>query len=248
MPILLPVLLIGSGVVFLVVLATADGEDAPHDHDPDLPPMPGSTRYKRVDQILDELKKASAASGIPLGLLVGWIATESGGKVETTPRVLKGQTEPERGLFQLHPEESRALGLDHRRLSTDVPYSINAGLLLIAKYMGLVDKFNVAQRGSTYYWTLVKLAHAMGSGATKIIVEGAKAAGEANTWERLREHALDNESRYLSATKHSPSKWLPHVEKAVAVGGPFGFGYAGQAIVGGGALFADIVDPLDCLK
>jgi hypothetical protein len=194
---------------------------------------------------LPELRSASAASGIPLGLLVGWIARESGGRIDEVPKPLKGEPDGERGYFQLTPSESRKLGLDHQRLSTDPVYSINAGLALIGSYMGEVERLSVAPRGSAYFWKLVKLAHTMGTGAMRTIVSGAKAEGAVRTWEALEDHALANEKRYLSATKHSPSKWFPLVDAVYQVGAPFGFG--AEDVVVGAALFPDIVDPLDCL-
>ncbi|KKW46506.1 MAG: hypothetical protein UY96_C0003G0009 [Parcubacteria group bacterium GW2011_GWB1_56_8] len=240
-----PILLIAAGATAIIALAFTDDDGPVPNYLPDLPPMSGSTRYKKVDAILGELKKASETSGIPLGLLVGWVAKESGGRLSEVPKPLKGEPDGERGYFQLTPSESRSLGLDHKRLSEDPIYSINAGLLLIGRYMKAVDALGVAVPGSMYYWLLVKLAHTMGSGAMKIIVNGAKAAGAARTWDALERHALDNEARYFSATKHSPSKWFPLVDKVREVGQPFGFG--DRDVVVGGEVFRDIVDPLDCL-
>jgi hypothetical protein len=238
-----PLLLLGSGVAALIIIATT-GDDAPvPDHKPDLPPAPGSTGYKLVDAILPDLRQASISSGIPLGLLVGWIAKESGGRIgEVTPKY------NERGYFQLMPAESQALGIDHQRLSTDKVYSINAGLLLIARYMGEVDRLGVAPRGSAYYWNLVKLAHTMGSGAMRKIVDLANGAGAAKTWAGLEEYALTHDKELLAATKHSPAKWFPFVDAVYRAGAPFGYG-ADAVVVGaaGNRVFDDIPDPLDCL-
>lgn len=242
MPVLIPVIVLlslGVGVSIAVAAAYASERDVPV-HEPDEPVTPGKTGYKLVDKLLPLLRQAAASSQVPLGLLVGWIAKESGGKLGEVTRM------DERGLFQLHPKESESLGLDHKRLSEDATYSINGGLALIAKYMGLVDKLNAAPRGSTFYWMLVKLAHTMGSGATKIIVEGARKAGALGSWRALEDHALENEKKYFSSTKHSPSKWFPLVDKVYKVGMPFGFG-SGDVVVGG-QVFDDIVDPLDALR
>ncbi len=244
---ILPIALIAGGIAALVIVVASSLDGPVPVHEPDLPPVPGSTRYRKIDAILDELRKASASSGIPLGLLVGWIARESGGRLDEVPKPLKGESDGERGYFQLTPSESTALGLDHKRLSTDSVYSINAGLRLIAKYMGVVDSLHVAARWSAYYWMLVKLCHTMGTGAAKKIVEGARAVGAARSWASLREHALDNEARYFSLVNHSPSKWFPLVDKVREIGQPFGFGDEGaEAVVG--AAFEDIPDPLDCVR
>jgi len=237
--VIFPIVLLvgGAGVIFYL---SATNFDTPPVHEPDLPPAPGSTRYKLVDAILPELQKASAASGVPLGLLVGWVAKESGGKIGEVTRL------DERGLFQLMPDESKRLGLDHQRLSTDLVYSINAGLLLIATYMKDVDALGVAAKGSTYYWLLVKLAHTMGVGAMDKIVAAAKASGQAGSWSALESYALANNAALLSATKHSPSKWFPFIDALYDVGAPFGFGSADTVV--GGVVYDDIVDPIDCLK
>lgn len=241
-----PLLITGGALAALFLIFSASDGPVPV-HEPDMPPAPGSTRYKLVDAILDELRKAATTSGIPLGLLVGWIARESGGKLGEVTKL------DERGYFQLMPAESKSLGLDHQRLSTDPVYSINAGLLLIGTYMKAVDALNVAQPGSTYYWRLVKLMHTMGSGATKTIVNAAKAAGVAGSWDSLEKYATANDSEFLHETKHSPLKWFPLVDAVYNVGAPFGFG-ADQTVVGAwggngnGGIYNDIVDPLNCLK
>ncbi len=246
MPIILPIALLGLGVAALVILATSSEDPPVPVHEPDLSPAPsGSTGYKLVDAILPQLRAASASSGVPLGVLVGWIAKESGGRLGEVTKL------DERGLAQLMPAESARLGLDHQRLSTDLIYSINAALALIGYYMGDVDKLGVAQRGTDYYWKLVKLCHTMGNGATKKIVSAAQAAGAAGSWATLEKFALANNAEMLHETKHSPQKWFPFVDAVAEVGQPFGFGSSnaivGASVVPGGKIFDDIVDPLDAL-
>lgn len=248
---LLPFIFLLGGAVIIALLVFKDDDRPVPVHEPDLPAFPlppspesaptlPSTKYKKVDTILGELQKASQSSGIPLGLMVGWIARESGGKLSEITKL------DERGYFQLMPAESKALGLDHKKLSTDSQYSINAGLMLIAKYMGLTDKLNIAPKGTDFYWKVVKLNHTMGSGATKKIVQSAKAAGAAGTWSTLRKYALDNNDMLFRTTKHSPAKWFPLVDQVYVAGAPYGFGDTQQVVVG--AVFHDIVDPLDVIK
>ena len=243
----IPILLIGGGIA-IIFAAISGGEDGPvPDHQPDLPPTPGSTGYSRVDAILPELKQAAQSSGIPLGLLVGWIAKESGGKLADTTSL------DERGYFQLMPSESQSLGLDHERLSTDEVYSINAGLLLIGQYMKDAQALNIAPMGSSYFWRVVKWIHSQGLGAVKKIVAEAQAAGETGSWNALEGYALENDAHFLSTTKHSPKKWMTFVDSVYKLGAPFGFGTDSSASVvalgaDAGTLYADIIDPIDCLK
>jgi hypothetical protein len=246
--IFIPILLIAAGTA--VVLAVVLTQEVVPDHPPDLPMpfLPGSTGYKRIDAIMDRLpdgapglRTAASTSGIPLGLLVGWIARESGGKIGETTKL------DERGYFQLHPDESKSLGLDHQRLSTDPQYSINAGLKLIGlKYMPFADKFNIFPKGSSDYWKLVKLGHTMGSGAAAIVVNDARAAGATGSWAALEKYALDHNSELFSKAKHSPAKWFPLVDAVATAGAPFGFGSSSTAVVGEAA-FTDIPDILNLL-
>lgn len=247
----LPILLLGSGVAALIILATSKGDRPVPDHPPDYPPTPGKTGHKLVDKILPQLAAAAQSSDIPLGLLVGWVVKESGGKIgEVTSR-------GERGFFQLDPSEAKKVGYDDLdRLSSDVVYSINAGLALIGVYMGDVDRLNLssAPKGSSFYWKLVKLMHTVGPGAAKKWVQAGVDEGVAGSWESLRRYLTAHDSEMLHATKHSPLKWLPFIDEIYAIGAPFGFGSGGDAVVGaspgavpGGPIFADIVDPLDCL-
>jgi hypothetical protein len=257
--VLVPILFLVGGATVLIALAFAGDEGGPvPDNPPDIVAAPKSAKaagydsrwngkiWKLVDALIPGFTRASDATGIPLGLMVGWVATESGGKIGSAPAPLKGQPDSERGFFQLTPSESARFGLDHMRLSTDPNYSIDAGIKLIQHYAKQAEALAVAPKDSRYFWMLTKLGHTIGSGATKIIVNGAREAGQARSWEALYKHALDNEKKYLSATKHSPTKWFPHVEKAWQIGAPFGFG-SSETVVGGSA-YVDIVDPLDCLK
>jgi hypothetical protein len=243
-----PLLLGVGGLAFLgAMFLLADDR---HDKQPDLdeaPPTPtGSlplTLYKLINKILGELQKAAQSSGIPLGLIVGWIAKESAGKLAEHPQPGPGDTKlDERGYFQLMPDESKTLGLDHQRLSTDSVYSINAGLLLINKYAQKVDGLGIAQHGTPYFWRVVKLWHTMGGGDVEKLAAGAKSAGQAGNWDAFESHALSGATK----TKHSPAKWFPLVDKVYEIGAPYGFGGAPTTVVGG-AVYDDIPDILDVI-
>lgn len=250
-----PLLMVAGGLLAVLSLALLSEEDEGGPvpvNEPDIPPAqvtPGSTKYRKIDAILPQLRAAALRSNIPLGLMIGWIARESAGKLDSHPPPLKGEPDGERGYFQLTPSESSKLGLIHSRLSTDSDYSIDAGVKLIQDYMNAVDRLNVASAGSTFYWMLVKLGHTMGRGALQKIVAAAQAAGAVGSWATLEDYALSHEKELLSATKHSPTKWFPLVDKVYEIGAPFGFGTGGQTLVAGGqGALTDIPDPLDALK
>lgn len=182
------------------------------------PVPPASTGKKLVDAILGKLESAAKAASIPLGLIVGWILEESAGKITSTTKL------DERGYFQLMPSESKALGLDHKKLSMDSDYSIDAGIKLVEKYAKSAEKLDIAKKGSAYFWKLVKLCHTMGTGATQKIVAEAKKAGAVGSWEALEAYAVTNDKELLHTTKHSPKKWFPLVDKVFEAGKPYGFG------------------------
>jgi hypothetical protein len=249
MPIAVPlILLVGAGVGVLVTLALASTERDVPVHEPDLPPtapapagFPKSTGYRLVDKILPLLKRASDSASIPLGVLVGWIAKESGGRIDEVTKY------GERGYFQIIPEEQTRIGYeDTDRLSSDPQYSINAGLALIGVYMGAVDKLGLV-RGTEFYWKMVKLMHSMGSGAVDKIWHAADT--ETRTWQRFENFAESHEDEMKHLTKHSPTKWFAFVDKVADVGRPFGFG-SQDVVVGDGAVFSDAADsdPLNVLK
>jgi hypothetical protein len=227
-----PALLLGigggvaAGAYFMFLKRS--GEDLPEREETEArTSTPTSESVKQsLSPINAKLAKAAAESGLPLGLLIGWVAKESAGKLGVSPKQkpLKGDTDVERGYFQLAPDESKALKLDHKRLSEDSDYSIAGGIALVKDYADFVKKLDVAEPDTAYFWRVVKLVHTMGRGATKKIVEGAKSAGAASSWETLSQHAVGNNDLYLKKTKHSPRKWFPLVDQVYAIGRPYGFG------------------------
>lgn len=250
---IIPLLLVAGGVAMWAMFITKEkdlvNKPVPQ-NEPDelvLPVIPGTmpitTGYKRVDAILDLLKKASESSKVPLGFLIGWIARESGGKLYDVSKL------DERGYFQISVDESKSLGLDHKRLSIDPIYSINGGLMLIGKYIRNTDKLDIASKGTPYYWKVVKLGHTIGEGGVHRIVTDAKAAGQTVSWEALRSYATaaQNDEKYK---RLAPKKWFPLVDEIYATGKPFGFGSL-EAVVGAyptGPVYNDIPDPLDIIS
>jgi len=223
----LPKVLIGTGVVagvatFVVKLLTDDTHTF-KDIPPDIaPPPPGTTGYKRVDALLPRLASIADTQNIPLGLLAGWIAKESGGKLATKPQPGPGDTSmDERGYGQLSPDESLKLRLDHQRLSTDSDYSLRALVNLIHEYEVDVQtlKLPAADGYSAFYWLLVKLNHTVGVGQTKKWAKAALDAGKADSWDDFKTFVLGK-----SWKGPQPKKWLPFMDELYAIGRPFGFG------------------------
>jgi hypothetical protein len=167
------------------------------------------------------IENMCSAWRVPLGVVVGWIEVESGGRLRETTSL------GERGYFQLTPAESQDLGLQHARLSTDSLYSLSAGFKLIDYYRKIIARLLILRQpaivsGSEYFWRLVKLAHTMGQGATSTILVDAFAAGQGSSWEALRQFALQNEAHYLQTLKHSPAKWFPFIDRMFQIGAPYG--------------------------
>lgn len=202
-------------------------DDAPPDAPPNamLPtPTPGKTGWKRVDALLPKLRTIAQQTGIPLGLMTAWIAKESGGRLADTTSL------DERGLYQLMPTESKKLGLDHARLSTDENYSLDAGTKLIREYEAAANALNVAAAppGSSYHYLLTKTIHTVGGGQTRKWVNAAQAAGAAGSWGDFNDFVMGQ--RW---TGPQPKKWLPFLAAIYKIGRPFGFGTESAPLVAG---------------
>jgi hypothetical protein len=196
----------------------------PDDVAPGAMPTPGKTGWKRVDALLPKLRAISASTGIPLGLLIAWIAKESGGNIASHTSL------DERGLLQLMPAESKKLGLDHERLSTDLDYSLDAGVKLIQQYYADALALGVAAApaGSSFAWMLTKLIHTVGGGQTRKWVKAAQAAGAMGSWGDFETFVLGQ--RW---TGPQPKKWMPFMDSIYKLGRPFGFGSESAPLVAG---------------
>ncbi|NIP56362.1 MAG: hypothetical protein GWN55_07845 [Phycisphaerae bacterium] len=151
---------------------------------------------------------------IPIDLLLGWIAHESGGNFRRVTKNLR-----ERGYFQIHPGTSKILRLNHKRLSTNPEYSVRGGIKMVRLYSRFAQKIGFTY-GSDLYWHIVAFLHAMGVGAVKVMLDDMRQHGvEPTTWETIKQYAASHRQRlhslFLRRFKRSfdPVRWTRNVDK-----------------------------------
>lgn len=174
----------------------------------------------RLHGILEQL---CGTHQVPYGVAIAWIAVESGGRLTETTSL------DERGYFQLLPEESKDIGVDHRRLSTDSDYSLGAGFKLINYHRNIINKICTTNAialppQSEFYWRIVKMSHSIGPGALRTLMRDGNAAGSLGDWLAFSAFLRANDAHYLHELKHSPAKWLALIERMFAIGRPYGTG------------------------
>jgi len=134
-------------------------------------------------QLLPLLRRYGA--DIPAEYLLGWITVESGGKLGDLTKIC------ERGYFQVHPEESQDLKLDHDRLSTDPAYSVEGGIKLVRKYAAgvksLAGQFNL-NKDTDLFWGLVKLRHWIPSAPVRILSQMRRDGVAVTDWNSVRQY------------------------------------------------------------
>jgi hypothetical protein len=148
------------------------------------PQAPGAPQWVRdVAPLLNKYR-----GDIPLEFLLGWINIESGGNI------LSHTSLDERGYFQLHPDESRTLRVDHQLLSNDKDYSVRKGIELANHYSRLTEARGVP-RGSEAHWAIVKLWHWLPLGIGAITQELRRQGIQPGTWGELKNFILSNRER-----------------------------------------------------
>jgi len=88
------------------------------------------------------------------------------------------------------------LKLDHARLATDPDYSVHAGIQLVRYYADLVrSRYPWFTPGSELFWRIVKLQHAMGSGAAATLLSSMRRHNIPMTWEAIKRYEISEGPR-----------------------------------------------------
>jgi len=147
---------------------------------------------------------------IPLEFLLAWIDVESGWVLEA-PSVTC-----ERGFFQLYPEDSAVMGLDHDRIGTDAAYSIQSGVPLVTRARKRIERavrsFGVPMN-SDLYWRLVKLWHWIPSGPEKILASMSAQGVRATDWDTVRAFARNNAESLTKLIRRDPRDGVRGVDR-----------------------------------
>jgi hypothetical protein len=173
---------------------------------PAVPSLPaGRKGYGWVSQLVPLLDRYRGqiparanryAGEIPLYLLLGWINVESAGRLERPTSI------GELGYFQLHPDESKDLGLpSHSRLRTDPEYSIWAGTELVRWKAWGAHQRGFPQ-GTELFWRVAKWLHWL-PGVVDLFLKDMRAAGvDPNTgWSVIEQYVGTNQNRLDALTR-----------------------------------------------
>jgi hypothetical protein len=172
-------------------------------------PTPASTPsrarvYPWVNQLIPLLNKyrmqtqpraARYPGEIPLYFLLGWINVESGGRLEKPTSI------GELGYFQLHPDETKDMGLpNHSRLRTDPEYSVWAGVELVRwKAWGALQRQFAP--GTELFWRISKWLHWLPAVVNDFLRDMQAAGVNPRTnWDVIQQYVLANRNRLNAMT------------------------------------------------
>jgi hypothetical protein len=135
------------------------------------------------------------AGEIPLYVLLGWINVESAGRLEGPTSI------GELGYFQLHPEESQSLKLDHSRLRTDPDYSVWGGIQLV-RWKAAAAQQRGFPEASELLWRVAKWLHWL-PGVVDLFLKDMREAGvEPSTdWNVIEQYVNENRERLNALTR-----------------------------------------------
>jgi hypothetical protein len=167
-------------------------------------------RFRMLLPLLDRHR-----GDLPLDFLLGWIAVESAGRIDETTTSLD-----ERGFFQIHPKESKSLGLQHQRLTSDPDYSVQSGIRLVHYYAALArQRYPWIPAGSELFWRVVKLQHAMGVRLTKDLLTAIRREGVTPTWEQIKAYEISARGKQLHRLlRHEPGRFGRNVDRVFVRG------------------------------
>lgn len=195
---------------------------------------PDGTRVfgRAVENLRPKVTKLAVASGVPIDFLLAWISHESDGDVRSLDR-----SQNARGLFQitgphvsggtvvtLRQTEAGQIGLGladtgtgpddtTARLSTDIDFSLVAGVKLVQYYRKISNQIRVEQDLSWSegdMWRLTKMGH-NGVGFMKQAIQAAKAV--------LGRSPLSWEEMYKVVVPTVSGGFVNVLNNATAVGG-----------------------------
>ncbi len=128
-------------------------------------------------------------------VLLGWINVESAGRLEGPTSIC------ELGYFQLHPEESQALKLDHPRLRTDSDYSVWGGVQLV-RWKAAGAQHRGFPAGTDLFWRVAKWLHWL-PGVVDLFLKDMRSAGvDPNTgWNVIEQYVRTNQNRLDAFTR-----------------------------------------------
>jgi peptidoglycan hydrolase-like protein with peptidoglycan-binding domain len=154
-------------------------------------------RLRRIKPLVPLLSRHRG--DIPMYLLLGWVAHESGGRLDVITRL------NERGYFQIHPDESRTLVIDHARLSVDPEYSIVQGIALVRHRASGANRIGFAP-GTDLYWRVAKLLHWLPAGVNAIVSLMKKQGFKPTSWEQFKQFTMDHRKEVLEALERKYGK------------------------------------------
>jgi hypothetical protein len=100
----------------------------------------------------------------------------------------------ERGYFQLYPDDSVGLKLNHERLSSDSDYSVRAGIELINRDAAWAQGLGF-KSGSDLLWHVAKLRHWLPAGIMGIVQDMRQHHLMPDTWDDFKEYVVANRPR-----------------------------------------------------